>query len=73
MRPAGGLLPLQHSERKSRASGRGAADRKIDFELIDDAFKALLKSDPVVADRIADLRDRFCDAFAGWLGFEEAA
>jgi hypothetical protein len=31
----------------------------IDFELIDDAFKALLKSqpDPMTADKIADLRD----------------
>ena len=43
--------------------------------LIDDAFKALLKfdPDPVVADKIADLRDRFRDAFIGWLEIEEAA
>jgi hypothetical protein len=48
---------------------------KIDFELIDDAFKALLKSDPgpVVADKITDLRDKFRDAFTGWLEIEEAA
>ncbi len=48
---------------------------KIDFELIDDAFKALLQSrpDPVVADKIADLRDKFHDAFTGWLEIEEAA
>ena len=48
---------------------------KIDFELIDDAFKALLQSRPypVVADKIADLRDKFRDAFTGWLEIEEAA
>jgi hypothetical protein len=48
---------------------------KIDFELIDDEFKALLQSDPdrVVADKIADLRDKFRDAFTGWLEIEEAA
>jgi hypothetical protein len=35
---------------------------KIDFELIDDAFKVLLQSkpDPAVADKIADLRNKFC-------------
>jgi hypothetical protein len=44
-------------------------------ELIDDAFKALLKSDPdpLVSDKIADLRDKFRDAFTGWLEIEEAA
>jgi hypothetical protein len=48
---------------------------KIDFELIDNAFKALLKSrpDPMTADKIADLRDKFRDAYAGWLEIEEAA
>ena len=48
---------------------------KIDIELIDDAFKALLQSDPdsVVANKIADLRDKFRDAFTGWLEIEEAA
>jgi hypothetical protein len=48
---------------------------KIDFELIDDAFKALLQSDPDpgVADKVADLRDKFRDAFTGWLEIEEAA
>ncbi len=47
----------------------------IDFELIDDAFKALLQSrtDPAVADKIADLRDKFRDAFTGWLEIEQAA
>jgi hypothetical protein len=45
------------------------------FDLIDDAFKALLQShpDPVMADKIADLRDKFRDAFTGWLEIEEAA
>jgi hypothetical protein len=48
---------------------------KIDFDIIDDAFKALLKSDPdpVVADKIADLRVKFRDAFTGWLEIEQAA
>jgi hypothetical protein len=48
---------------------------KIDFELIDDAFKALLKSqpDPMTTDKIADLQDKFRDAFTGWLEIEEAA
>ena len=34
---------------------------KIDFELIDDAFKALLQSnpDPITVDKIADLRNMF--------------
>ena len=46
---------------------------KVDFELIEDAFKALLQSraDPVTADKIADLRDRFRDAFTGWLEIDE--
>jgi hypothetical protein len=48
---------------------------KIDFELIDDAFKALLQSrpDPVTADQIADLRNIFRDAFTGWLEIEREA
>ncbi len=48
---------------------------KIDFELIDDAFRALLKSnpDPVTADKVADLRDKFRDAFAGWLEIDKEA
>jgi hypothetical protein len=48
---------------------------KIDVELIDDAFKALLQSDPdpALADKVADLRDKFRDAFTGWLEIEEAA
>jgi len=45
---------------------------KIDFEIIEDAFKALLQSrpDPVTA---ADLRDKFRGAFTGWPEIEEAA
>jgi len=48
---------------------------KIDFEIIEDAFKALLQShpDPVTADKIVDLRDKFRDAYTGWLEIEEAA
>ena len=48
---------------------------KIDFEMIDDTFKALLKSrpDPVTADKIADLRDMFRDAYTGWLELEKEA
>ncbi len=40
---------------------------KIDFELINDAFQGLLQSgpDPAVADKVADLRDNFRDAFTG--------
>ena len=49
---------------------------KYDFEMIDDAFKALLQSrhpDPVTTGKIVDLRDKFRDAFTGWLELEEAA
>jgi hypothetical protein len=48
---------------------------KIDFELTDDAFKALLQShlDPMTTDKVADLRNKFRDAFTGWLEIEEAA
>ena len=48
---------------------------KIDFELIDDAFNALLQSrpDPMTADNIVDLRNKFRDAFTGWLEIDEAA
>jgi hypothetical protein len=50
---------------------------KTDFEMIDNAFKALpLQSshpDPVVEAKIVDLRDKFRDAFTGWLEIEEAA
>jgi hypothetical protein len=48
---------------------------KIDFELIDDAFKPLLRSrpHPAVVDKVADLRDKFRDAFTDWLEIEEAA
>jgi hypothetical protein len=48
---------------------------KIDFDIIEHAFKALLQSrpDPVTADKVADLRDKFRDAYTGWLEIEEAA
>ena len=49
---------------------------KIDFEIIEDAFKALLqsRSDPVTADKIIDLRNMFRDAYTGWLEiYNEAA
>jgi hypothetical protein len=48
---------------------------KIDFEMIDDAFKALLqsRSDPVTADKVADLRNMFRDAYTGWLEIEKEA
>jgi hypothetical protein len=38
-------------------------------------LKALLQShpDPVTADKIADLRNMFRDAYTGWLEIEEAA
>ena len=48
---------------------------KIDFDLIDDAFKALLQSNPdrVTASKAVDLRDMFRDAFTGWLEIEKEA
>jgi hypothetical protein len=49
---------------------------KIDFDIIDDALKALLQSrpDPMTADKIADLRHMFHDAYTGWLEiYDEAA
>ena len=48
---------------------------KIEFEIIDDALKTLLQSrpDPLTADKIVDLREKFRDAFTGWLEIEEAA
>ena len=49
---------------------------KVDFEMIDDAFKALLQSShpaPVMKAKIIDLQDKFRDAFTGWLETEEAA
>jgi len=47
----------------------------IDFELIENAFEALLQSgpDPLTADKITDLRNMFRDAYTGWLEVEEAA
>ena len=48
---------------------------QIDFEIIEDAFKALLQSrpDPMTADKVIDLRDKFRDAFTGWLEIEQEA
>jgi hypothetical protein len=48
---------------------------KIDFEVIDDALKALLQSrpDPVTADKIVDLRNMFRDAYTGWLELDKEA
>jgi hypothetical protein len=49
---------------------------RIDFDMIDDAFRALLQSshpDPVDKAKIVDLREKFRDAFTGWLEIEEAA
>jgi hypothetical protein len=48
---------------------------KIEFEIIDDALKALLQSrpDPVTTDKIADLRNVFRDAYTGWLEIEKEA
>jgi hypothetical protein len=48
---------------------------KIDFEIIENALNALLQSrpDPVTADKIADLRDMFRDAYTGWLEIEKEA
>jgi hypothetical protein len=49
--------------------------KKIDFDLIDAAFTSLLQShpDPMTADKVADLRDKFRDAFTGWLEIEQEA
>jgi hypothetical protein len=42
---------------------------KIDFEIIENA-----DPDPVAADKIVDLRDKFRDAYTGWLEvYNEAA
>ena len=48
---------------------------KIEFEIIDDALKALLQSRPylVTTDKIADLRYMFRDAYTGWLEIEKEA
>jgi hypothetical protein len=48
---------------------------KIELEIIEDAFKALLQSrpDPVTADKVADLRTMFRDAYTGWLEIEKEA
>jgi hypothetical protein len=75
------LCSLDERARKERVFVRSAAVEKhelskFDFEMIGDAFKALLKGghpDPVVKAKIVDLRDKFRDAFTGWLEIEEAA
>ena len=59
---------------RSTANGKHELSA-IDFKLIDDAFKALLQSnpDPVTADKIKDLRNMFHDAYTGWIEIDEAA
>ena len=62
-----------------RLSGVPAMEKhelsKIDFEIIENAFHALLQfhPDPVTADKVADLRDMFRDAYTGWLEIEQEA
>ena len=49
---------------------------KVEFEIIDEALKALQQSnlDPVTADKVTDLRNMFQDAYTGWLEiYQEAA
>ena len=49
---------------------------KVEFEIIDKALKALQQSnlDPLTADKVADLRNMFQDAYTGWLEiYQEAA
>ena len=61
--PTGGLVRSAAVEKRELS--------KIDFEMIDDAFKALLRSDhpdPVTNEKIVDLRDKFRDAFTGMVG-----
>jgi hypothetical protein len=45
---------------------------KIDFDIIEDAFKALLQSRPD-PHKITDLRGMFRDAYTGWLEIEKEA
>ena len=47
----------------------------IDFKLIDDAFQALLESNPEprTSDKVKDLQNMFHDAYTGWLELDEAA
>jgi hypothetical protein len=42
---------------------------------MEDGFKSLLqsRSDSMSADKIVDLRDKFRDAFTGWLEIENEA
>jgi hypothetical protein len=58
-----------------RSTAHGKTRTEIEFEIIDDALKALLQSrpDPVTADKIADLRNMFRDAYTGWLEIEKEA
>jgi hypothetical protein len=48
---------------------------KIDFEIIENAFNALLQSrpDPIATDSVADLRNIFRDAYTGWLEIKKEA
>jgi len=43
----------------------------IDDGKLDDRLR--IRSRSIVADKIADLRDKVRDAFTGWLGIDEAA
>jgi hypothetical protein len=60
---------------ESEPGRRSVAKLLSQDEARHDTFKVLLQSrpDPVVADKVADLRDKFRDAFTGWLEIEQAA
>jgi hypothetical protein len=49
--------------------GKARTESKIDFEIIENAFKTLLQShpDPATTDKITDLGNMFQDAHTGWL------
>jgi hypothetical protein len=48
---------------------------KTDFDFIEKGLKALLNSGPApaIAQKIADLRSMFRDAYTGWLEVEDEA
>ncbi len=48
---------------------------KTDFDMIDAALQALLKSnhDDAAVQKIVDLRDMFRDAYTGWLEIDQEA
>jgi len=80
-RPFGqGLMAILFGERITDAvTVRSAMEKHelsaIDFKLIDDAFNALLQSnpEPVTANKIKDLRNMFHDAYTGWLQIHDEA